>query len=427
MKYKKIVGKKVLISILIVIIMAIIITATALARQIFDLEVDTSISIGITFAQTVGLIVSLFVAIFQLAASTKISRASFISDLNRSYVENTKYNEVYDKLQACIDSKCKNCDRDDCHSLVCKLNDEKNGLSKGHISNYLTFFETVYILQKSGVISYEIIDDLFAYRFFMAIHSKFVQQGKLGTQPRNFKNIFCLEYRWLKWRKNIGKDKIYDGSTVYTKLLLVDLVGETLYREMIAECGCSSSNDYPWKTKVKINDVDIRQCTSANLDAIMEIQSKTLKELSSQEASADMLRENTPEMLAECLESPNYTLGIFYEGYLVAFSVLYYPHNDEENLSRSLELESIDVSKLKSANYKLCIVRKWFRGNGFQRYLWQRLERYAVNDGVELICGTVSPKNKSSIDNLESMGFKYNKTCSKYGYERRLYYKLLGT
>ena len=123
---------------------------------------------------------------------------------------------------------------------------------------------------------------------------------------------------------------------------------------------------------------------------------------------------------------PHVTLGAWYDNTLVAFSILYVPCDNEENLSMSLE--NVDIKGLKTANNKLCIVRKMFRGNSLQFELGRRLESYAHEMGIKLICATVSPKNQYSINNINGilrLGYTYNRTfLSKYG-ERNLYYKFL--
>jgi GNAT superfamily N-acetyltransferase len=128
-------------------------------------------------------------------------------------------------------------------------------------------------------------------------------------------------------------------------------------------------------------------------------------------------------MLTECLNAPHYTVGAWYEGELAGFSVLYYPHDKAEDLS--LYLEGVEINGLKAANNKLCIVRKEYRGNELQYRLGMLLEKHARETGTELLCVTVSPKNTPSINNVLRMGFVYNRTLEKYGFERNLYYKYL--
>ncbi len=162
----------------------------------------------------------------------------------------------------------------------------------------------------------------------------------------------------------------------------------------------------------------IKPCVEEDLKRILDIQEETFKQLE----ESDVLRRNTPEMLYECLKPPHLTLGAWYMGELAAFSVLYFP-DDEENLAKLLD--GVDVSNLKSANYKLCIVRKEFRGNSLQYLLGTELIKVAKEQGVQILCCTASPHNPYSISNIEKMGFTYNKTLQKYGFERNLYHCML--
>ena len=72
------------------------------------------------------------------------------------------------------------------------------------ISNYLTFFETMYLLLQERVIEIETLDDLFAYRFFIAVHNETIQKEKIIKTPYNFRNIFLLEKEWMEYRKRKG-------------------------------------------------------------------------------------------------------------------------------------------------------------------------------------------------------------------------------
>ena len=74
-------------------------------------------------------------------------------------------------------------------------------LTNAEISNYLTFFETFYLLIVRNIIDISMIDDLFGYRFFLAVHNPCVQARKLVKSPENFPNIYKLEKLWLNYRK----------------------------------------------------------------------------------------------------------------------------------------------------------------------------------------------------------------------------------
>lgn len=165
-------------------------------------------------------------------------------------------------------------------------------------------------------------------------------------------------------------------------------------------------------------DFSIKPCGPDQLGALLDIQEEAFAALE----DASLLRRNTPEMLESCLLPPHAALGAWHGDTLAAFSILYFPEEQED---LSLSLTGVDRAGLRAANYKLCIVRPAFRGNGLQYRLGLALERYAKEAGVWLLCATVSPHNSRSMENIRKMGYTYNRTLAKYGLERALYYKFL--
>ena len=229
---KRTAKKRVLRSLVIVIVVALIVTIISLIKKIIAYD-ESAISIAISVFETAGLLGSLIIATQQLADSKEIARADFLVELNRAFTENQGNIELYTALQDCLDCSCEK--GDNCtEESKCQLE-----FPKVIVSNYLTFFETVYLLILNGVVSFEMIDDLFAYRFFLAVHSKFVQQAKLAPQPENFKNIFCLEYEWLQYREKKAK-KIDSDNSVFKMRQLKHLMKtdeqKKIYSEWIKEC-----------------------------------------------------------------------------------------------------------------------------------------------------------------------------------------------
>lgn len=188
------------ISIIIGIILAMaFIIASFLLRSVFFGSLD-GFSTWISLLSIIGLIVTIAIAIAEFKKSKEISRATFIVELNQTFIENEQYKKVYDALQNCFDNKCQHISSGTPCNNECMLD-----IDKSIISNYLTFFETLYILIQRGVVTYDIIDDLFAYRFFLVVHSKLVQQKKIIPQSENFINIFRLEHDWIEYRIKVKK------------------------------------------------------------------------------------------------------------------------------------------------------------------------------------------------------------------------------
>ncbi len=227
---KRTLRKRALIGLVFILIISLIMAIVSLVKSLLSLSDDTMISMTLSAFESVGLLVSLIIAINQLNDSKEIARADFLVELNKAFTENQGNMELYTALQDCLDGKCDGCDGGE---GVCNLS-----FPKVMVSNYLTFFETVYLLLCNGVLSFEMIDDLFGYRFFLAVHSKFVQQSKLASQPENFKNIFCLEYEWLRYRELKAHKKDKEKSVYRTrqlKNLMVTPEQKEIYEKWLKE------------------------------------------------------------------------------------------------------------------------------------------------------------------------------------------------
>lgn len=128
-------------------------------------------------------------------------------------------------------------------------------------------------------------------------------------------------------------------------------------------------------------------------------------------------------MFEECVNSPNYTIGAFYNNNLIAITILYVPVTDEEDLSKYAV--GIDINNKKIANYKLAIVDPEYRGNNLQYLMGMKVLEEAKKNGFNLLFSTISPKNEYSRNNVKKMGFSKNADIKKYGFERELWAKSL--
>ena len=164
--------------------------------------------------------------------------------------------------------------------------------------------------------------------------------------------------------------------------------------------------------------MELRRCQTSDLQAIIDLNEAIYAAL----PDKSVLRHNSPEMIASCLEEPNVTLGIWDGSVLVAIGMLYVPLCLEEDHFHDLDLQG----DYKSANQKLFLVRESYRGQGLQRRLIREVEKVAVARGFNLLCTTVAPNNDFSINNFLKEGYVYAKTEEKYGgLVRNLYYKFV--
>lgn len=193
--------------------------------------------------------------------------------------------------------------------------------------------------------------------------------------------------------------------------------------------------------------MEVRQCTLSDLSAVLELNETVYAAL----PDKTVLRLNSPEMIASCLEEPNVTIGVWEGERLIALGMLYVPQCLEEDYAhdvvkfldlgalgfcgtRPLECsdwEKMDLEGLKrigivAGNQKLYLVRDGYRGLGLQRRIIRIVEELARQRGLNLLCVTCAPNNSYSIDNFLKEGYRYAVTMEKYGgLTRNLYYKPL--
>ena len=173
------------------------------------------------------------------------------------------------------------------------------------------------------------------------------------------------------------------------------------------------------------NLFDIRPCGLGDLVAVRGLEGEVLAALE----RPDQLRRNTEEMWRACLQAPHLCLGAWVRGddagqeaALVAVAVLFVPAEGDGEALAPL-LHSVEPKGLQAANFKICIVHPEWRGHGLQVTLGEKLHEVARRRGIGLLCATASPHNIPSVRSLERLGYRPDRTLTKYGFERTLFYR----
>lgn len=312
----------------------------------------------------------------ELEMTNDIAEAEFIANINTSFVTNPEYKKVYvalDKYQRLLGCEAGK-------EMLRRAEKEIEELDNSSISNYLTFFEVLNVLRKKEVMKISTIDDLFAYRFFIATRNKCIYRRKIAKG--NFRNILELQELWEEYRRENG----------------LEMYGEDL-------CG---------------DEVSFVRLGVPYLRDVLEIQQEAFAHM----PDPQLLRANSEEALHECLVN-HYVVGAFCNGELMGFGVLYFARDTEENLARYVR-ENVDDYSVY-ANIKLIIVRESYRGKGLQRQMMERLEAAARKRGIRELFATISPQNTHSENNFLAMGYtKEGYVEHKYGdYDRNVFAKVL--
>ena len=164
----------------------------------------------------------------------------------------------------------------------------------------------------------------------------------------------------------------------------------------------------------------IARCDAYHINEILSIQSEAFESMEHPE----WLRENTKEMLLDCLGFPHVTVGAFSNSVMSGFAILFKGEKTDENLGLTLGFSGDELKSI--ANFKLVIVRPMFRGHSLQRILMTELERIAKDEDIKLLCTTVHPDNIASKISIEKSNYIFAKRTTKYGgLLRDIYYKSL--
>ncbi len=147
----------------------------------------------------------------EIYQSRKITEGDFLSDLNSTFVNNEDYKQAYTLFE--------NYDFENLPDI---------DLENVHLSNYLTFFEVFQLLIERGTLTVDMLNDLFGYRFFIAVHNPYVQRKKLVKNPENFKNLYKLEKTWMDYRKKHGLPIFHEEYS------LQNVVDPDIYAKMIS-------------------------------------------------------------------------------------------------------------------------------------------------------------------------------------------------
>ena len=173
------------------------------------------------------------------------------------------------------------------------------------------------------------------------------------------------------------------------------------------------------------DNIELKILKKQNILEIFNLQEQVFAEGYTEEK----LRHNTIKIFEEVFKNPNISLGLFHNKELVAFGISQINPKENKLLSSDeiygmLPLLNQNQNKKfnkinKLAIIKLIIVKKEYRGNGFQIFLLNQLENMLIKKNIRFLISSVSPKNNYSLDNFLKLGYKIVKKKYLYNNNER--------
>ncbi len=132
----------------------------------------------------------------ELRQNKKINEAQLIKDINSEFINNQQLSKIERMLEVYYDEyrHAKTTDeREKIHLNLCMDvgSDERQDLV-----NYLVHLEAVASLVNNDAIRLDSVDDLIAYRFFIAVNNREVQEYELQPFKDYYRGCYTLYERW---------------------------------------------------------------------------------------------------------------------------------------------------------------------------------------------------------------------------------------
>lgn len=134
-------------------------------------------------------IVAALAVFVQTKKNADTSKAEFILNLQQEFSSSEGFSDLFD---ACWRNYNDEMSNEELETYLSK--------SQVHLLNYLTFFESMYLIKEQGVINIKILDELFGRRFFIVVNNKTIQNFDLCKNAKYYTNVFYLYEDWSAYR-----------------------------------------------------------------------------------------------------------------------------------------------------------------------------------------------------------------------------------
>lgn len=179
--------KKVLIVLAVVLILCSIASLITYLWCVSSDKKDTLITV-ITVLTTAAAAIPVF---WQIKAGSDVSKAEFVMSLQETYTNTPGFTELF--LQ-CWNNYKGDISNDEMNKYL------NNDNMKKVIVDYLTFFESMYLMEEQGVLEIDTLDDLFGRRFFIVVNNKAIQDIELLKNKEYYQNVINLYEDWSEYR-----------------------------------------------------------------------------------------------------------------------------------------------------------------------------------------------------------------------------------
>lgn len=338
--------------------------------------------VGIVISSVIG-VLSLYFVVSEYRRARKIEEGQFLFSLNAEFTNNDDIKFIYDKIY-----------RESRDPRLTLINE--NDITK--IVSYLTFLETFWAMYSRGIINIEMVNDLFANRFFMMITNQNVQKLKLVSEYEKYNNLRRLEKVWREYRITNH---------------FADLYSERSLNRMIALHVAQQFYDYQ-NNQIKL---EFRNLNIKDLDSVVTLQDEVISTL---ENPKHLYRTSKEDFVEIVKDSKNLSCGCFDNHKLVAYAFFTFPEWDFKVFKKRFIMPRLHRGNMY---FKVVVVDEAYRNNGIHSSFLEVAKEYAGFYKVKRIIATVHPGNKISNHVFQKSEFELIKVRELHNGEPRNIYE----
>jgi len=169
---------------LILILMTVLIAVYIMSTAVWDYEYVS------TVVATVVAALGIFGVCFQLRREATIKESEFLMDFNFTFITTEKFVKLEHRLE-----------RYRIHGEPLNLTED----DRQDVIDYLVYLESLAPLVINRMVHLEIVDNLFSYRYFVAVNNPEIQAFELFPEAEFYRGCFEVYSMWKRYKTKKGR------------------------------------------------------------------------------------------------------------------------------------------------------------------------------------------------------------------------------
>lgn len=180
---------------IITVVSILMICAGLFSTLVLDEGLASRISEIVTVATALVGAIALFL---QFRRDKSINEASFMLEYWKAFSENDKLITIQNKCDADMDSKKTHFVADDYDGIV----------------TYAQWLEALCATIKRDILSFDFIDDMYGYMFFVFVNNKYIQKREILPNLQYYHGIVEVYGLWTKYLKKKGEKVMLEQNSL---------------------------------------------------------------------------------------------------------------------------------------------------------------------------------------------------------------------